>query len=100
MVRRPNNEPASDVLGKFTGSDQYKFDEHSRTLAIEMAAKLGIETRLNLNIMPRSIEFSSTALTSVIETAKEVGIEPNRIVLEILENEIINSVDHFLEEVE
>ncbi|QFU76301.1 diguanylate phosphodiesterase [Halioglobus maricola] len=100
LVRGPNNEPAGEVLGKLTGSDQYKFDEHSRTLAIEMAAKLGIDTRLNLNMMPRSIEFSSTALTSVVETAKEVGIEPNRIVLEILENEIINNVDRFREEVE
>ena len=60
-----------------------------------MAARLGLPARLNLNVLPRSIGISPTAVASVRETARRCGLRMDQIVLEILEWEIIDDFQAF-----
>lgn len=96
LIRGPGNEPASFVLQQVNPAEMHMFDEKCRTVAIKMAARFGLSTRLNLNLMPLSIESSSTSLSSVLTTAEQYHIHPDQIVIEILEREIIGNFDNFL----
>lgn len=95
LIRGLNDEPAERVLENVGASQMHRFDEESRILAIEMAAHLGLSTRLNLNFLPRSVESSQTAISSILDTAKRCHLRTDQIVLEILEREIISDFDYF-----
>lgn len=97
LVRGVNNESALEVLQRVAEADLHHFDEALRLAAIPLAAKLGIGCSLNLNLMPRSLELSSSAIRSTLEMAKQCGIEPERITLEITEREIIRDFNKFIE---
>ncbi|WP_345988653.1 diguanylate phosphodiesterase [Sulfurimonas sp. HSL1-2] len=95
LLRGVNNETAENVLSRVDADSLHRFDEESRILAIEMAARLGLPARLNLNVLPRSIGISPTAVASVRETARRCGLRMEQIVLEILEWEIIDDFEAF-----
>jgi EAL domain-containing protein (putative c-di-GMP-specific phosphodiesterase class I) len=95
LLRGVNSEPAERVLESIDDTEMHRFDEQSRILAIELAAHLGLSTRLNLNFLPRSVESSPTAISSILETAERCHLRTDQIVLEILEREIINDFDYF-----
>jgi len=95
LLRGLDSESAESVLQSVGESEMHRFDEKSRILAIEMAAKLGLSARLNLNFLPRSVGSSPTAISSILETTKRCGLRAEQIVLEILEREIIDDIDGF-----
>ncbi len=95
MIRGLNNELAEEVLNRVPTGEMHRFDERSRVLAIELAAHLGLSTHLDLNFLPLSVKSSSTAITSILEAADRRGIPHERIVLEILESEIIGDLSGF-----
>lgn len=92
LIRGPRNEPAAHVLQQVSRSDRYAFDEASRCAAIELAAELGLGCSLNLNLLPLSLTSGRTSMASTLEAAERCGIAAERIVLEIVESEIIH--DH------
>lgn len=96
LIRGLANEPANFVLQKVNPPDMHMFDETCRTVAIKMAARFGLSTRLNLNLLPLGIESSPTSLSSVLNAADQYHIHPSQIVIEILEREIISNFDKFL----
>ncbi|NEO84944.1 MAG: EAL domain-containing protein [Spirulina sp. SIO3F2] len=90
LVRGSNGESASQVFQKVHEANRYCFDETLRVNAIRNAVDLGVNCYLNLNFLPRSIEVSKTAVSSLIEVAKESGFPVNKIFLEVTESEVIN----------
>ena len=97
LVRGSNNESAWHILKQISKDDLYHFDEMLRLSAIPLAAKLGIRCSLNLNLLPGSIEHSDSSIISTLDTAEQCGISPERITLEITENEIIHDYTRFIE---
>jgi len=95
LIRGRHNESAASVLSQVQEADRHFFDERTRTHAIALAAKLGLTTRLNLNFLPLSLQTSPTAVSSVLDTAEKHNIQPDQIVLEILEKEIISDMQGF-----
>lgn len=95
LIRGLNRESAEQVLAQITADKMHAFDEQSRNLAVRIAAGLGLSTRINLNVLPRSLMTSPTVIASLLDTADENRIQPEQIVLEILEREIINDVEYF-----
>lgn len=73
----------------------HRFDEQSRLYAIRLAAHLGLNTRLNLNFLPRSTETSPCVISSLLKTCTECGLRADQIVIEILEREIISDYNAF-----
>ena len=95
LIRGEDNESAGQLFQQVTTSEMHKFDEQSRTVAIELAARMGLSTHLNLNFLPLSLESSPTAITSILATAKRYHIQPEQLVLEILEKELICDFERF-----
>lgn len=96
LIRGANREPAAHVLQRVPPGERHGFDEGARCVAVELAARLGLLCDLNLNFLPLSVESSQTSIVSTLETAQRCGIAASRIVLEILESEIIHDHDGFV----
>jgi blue light- and temperature-responsive anti-repressor len=97
LVRGPGSQPAEEIFAKIDPADKYQFDEILRTTAVRVAGRLGIRCSLNLNMLPRGLEVSKTAISSTIESAVQAGIPPHFLTIEITESEIIQNVDWFRE---
>ena len=95
LVRGAQNEPAHKVLEALQGEELYRNDEGFRIAAIKLAATLGLTCDLNLNFLPLSLETSVTFIKSTLDAAKELGIRPDRIILDMTEEEIIRDIKDF-----
>ncbi|MGO9995428.1 MAG: EAL domain-containing protein [Steroidobacteraceae bacterium] len=92
LVRGPDGAPAARVFERVPPRDLHRFDQDSRVAAIELASRLHLPCKLNLNFLPRSFYTSPTAVRSALEAAERCGITPDRLILEITEGEVID--DH------
>ncbi len=100
LIRGLNNEPASEIL-KHIGKDElYQFDERCRKVAIGLAAQLGLNCNLNLHFLPMGAEKSVTSIPSTLEVAERYGIQPERIILEISSDEMIEDHTRFAKMIE
>lgn len=97
LVRGANGEGAYQIFQQIKEADLYRFDEECRVKAIELAATLGLPCNLNLNLLPRGLEASPTAISSTMDAALRYGIDADRIILEITESEIIHNFSNFVD---
>ncbi len=95
LIRGPHNEPASHVLAGLKGARLSRLDESARAVALELAARLGLDCGLSLNLLPESHARSATSVASTLEAAECCGIGASRIILEIVESQIIHNVRGF-----
>jgi EAL domain-containing protein (putative c-di-GMP-specific phosphodiesterase class I) len=95
LIRGPSNEPAYQVLRSVPPDQKFAFDLHSRCAAIDLAARLGYEGRLNLNFLPQGLAASSIAILATLEAAKASNVAIERIVLEVTEEEVIEEPSDF-----
>lgn len=92
LVRGLNNEPAYQVIKRYSGDQMATFDAACRTKAIEVAARIGVHTHLNLNFLPSAVLNAAVGLNSMIEAANRYSFPLNRIIIEATEGEAIS--DH------
>jgi EAL domain-containing protein (putative c-di-GMP-specific phosphodiesterase class I) len=83
LVRGPHGAPGAHVFERVPPDDLHRFDLESRVAAIELASRLRLPCKLNLNFLPRSLYTSPAAVHSALEAAERSGITPDRLVLEI-----------------
>lgn len=95
LVRGHDNSSAWQVFQQVNDSNKHHFDEMLRVKALALATRLEIDCGLNLNLLPKSLEISSTAITSTMAMAEISGLPIDRITLEITESEIIDNVVWF-----
>lgn len=96
LVRGPGNEPAAHVLQRVRPHRRYCFDERSRSVAIELAARLGLPCALHINLLPRGLGARCTRPGPMLAAAEKAGIAPERLVLEIVESEAVRDHARFL----
>jgi blue light- and temperature-responsive anti-repressor len=99
LVRGLHGESAHQVLSQVDPLDLHKLDLQLRREAIRLASMLGGPCHLNLNLMPRSLALSPDAISSTLAMAEDCGIPPDHITLEITENEIIDDLRQFSEQI-
>lgn len=95
LLRGRNGEPARHVLNNVVPEDIGPLDEESRLLAINLAANLGLHTHLNLNMIPSTAISSPETVPAILASAESCGIQPEQIILEVLESEMIEDFDLF-----
>lgn len=100
LVRGINNEPAYLILNTVSSDQKYHFDSLLRQKAIALAVELGIQTRLNLNLLPESLSATDNAISSTYESAKKYNFPPGNIVIEVTESEIIRDMSGFTKTLE
>ena len=99
LIRGAKNEPALQVLASVGIETLHRFDDDARVEAVALAARLGVPCGLNLNFFPGSIDEPKSRLPELLEIAATHGFEPERIVLEVTEGEVIENYAHFAERI-
>jgi EAL domain-containing protein (putative c-di-GMP-specific phosphodiesterase class I) len=97
LVRGRANQPAGVIFGAIDPRDLHRFDRAARLRAIELAASLGLETSLSLNLLPRSLDSEPDAIDSTIEAARCARIPATNIIIEVTEGEMIHDAAGFAE---
>jgi len=97
LIRGPGNESAHQILSQVQAEAMFAFDLKARVKAIGLASRLGVSCNLNLNFLPRSLDSSAESIIATLEAAKRVNLPVNRIVLEVIEGEIIDETSRFIE---
>lgn len=95
LVRGLNNEPAYQVIKRYSGDRMAAFDSACRAKAIEVAARIGLNTNLNLNFLPSAALNEGVGLNSMIEAAHRHSFPLNRIIVEATEGEAIDNHAQF-----
>lgn len=96
LVRGPSGESAGEVLAAVAPEQRYGFDQTCRVAAIRTATRLGIATRLSINLMPNAIYDPATCIRITLAAADRYGLPVSRIVFELTEQERIRDFDHIL----
>lgn len=94
LVRGINGEPAFSVLEQVDDNNRYKFDQACRVKIIQLAARLGMKERLNINFFPNAIYKPELCIRTTLAVAKETGFPVKNIVFEITEGEKIRDEKH------
>lgn len=97
LVRGPDGAGAGSVLSQVTDQNRYVFDQACRVRAIEMAAKLGIDCRLNINFLPNEVYEPEACLQATLGAAARSGFPARNITFEFTEDEQIVDRRHLLD---
>ena len=95
LVRGLNNEPAYQVIKRYSSNQMAAFDAACRARAIEVAVRIGVSTNLNLNFLPTAAFSEAVGLNSTIEAADRHAFPLDRIILEATEGEAIGNHAQF-----
>lgn len=95
LVRGRSNESAGAVFAALQSSELHNFDRAARVQAIRLAAALGLDTGLSLNFLPQALETLPDAVSSTIDAARNAGLSPEKIFLEVTEGELIRDLAGF-----
>ncbi|AEI65863.1 EAL domain-containing protein [Corallococcus macrosporus] len=72
----------------------FQLDLAARTTAIRQAVRHGLDTHLFVNFTPTAIYDASYCLRSTVEAIHAAGIEPRRVVFEIIETDQTADAEH------
>jgi EAL domain-containing protein (putative c-di-GMP-specific phosphodiesterase class I) len=90
LIRGPNGESAASVFERIAGAALHQFDGDSRVAAMQLARRLGLGCKLNLNFLPHSLYTCPDSLQRMLAAARATGIEPERLILEVTEEEAVH----------
>ncbi|MBE7159568.1 MAG: EAL domain-containing protein, partial [Rhodospirillales bacterium] len=97
LVRGARGEGASTIISGIAAADLPEFDELCRSSAMRLAARLGIECDLHLNLVPHGFHADRDCLASTLDAAIEFNFFPERLVVEVTEAEVLGNQDRFTE---
>jgi EAL domain-containing protein (putative c-di-GMP-specific phosphodiesterase class I) len=96
LVRGPAGEGAAFVMAQVTAENVYAFDQACRVKAIELAARLGMGGRLNINFLPNAVYEPRACIRATLDAAARTGFRPDLLTFEIVESEAVASTSHLL----
>jgi EAL domain-containing protein (putative c-di-GMP-specific phosphodiesterase class I) len=94
LVRGGNGESAQRVFESVDNRTRYRFDQTCRVLAIEWAARLGMESSLSINFMPNAVYEPERCIQTTLRAAEKYGFPTDRIIFEITEGERVEDAAH------
>lgn len=96
LARGMNGEPAGTVLAQVTNENLYRFDQAARIKAIQLAAELGVQSRLSINFMPNAVYEPKTCIFATLEAAKRYDFPTRNLIFEVTETERVRDVGHLI----
>ncbi len=94
LVRGPNGEGAYTILAALNAANRYSFDQACRIRAIELACRLGLTTRLNINFSPNAVYNPGACVRQTLEAAARCGLPRSQLTFEIVEGEDFADMQH------
>jgi EAL domain-containing protein (putative c-di-GMP-specific phosphodiesterase class I) len=92
LIRGLKNNPAEFILKQIPAQEAIGFDQHARNVAIKLAARLNINTHLNLNFTPQSIENTDEYVLETIHELEKYQLPLSKLIIEITEESIIKDI--------
>ena len=97
LLRGKNNEPPMQVIHDMFNDDLAIIDNEGLNKAISLAAHLGLSKLTNLNISPLSILENPALIDNLLLNAQKSGINADKIILEILERDLVEKPEDFIQ---
>jgi len=94
LVRPVGGGSAADVLSKITDQTRYSFDQSCRVKAIELAARLEMQSLLSINFLPNAVYQPAACLQKTFEAAQRARFPMHHLMFEVTENEPSRDVGH------
>jgi len=94
LVRPTGGGSAADVLSQINEQNRYSFDQACRVKAIELAARLEMDTLLSINFLPNAVYQPAACLQRTFEAAKRAQFPVHHLMFEVTENEPSRDVGH------
>jgi len=94
LVRGLQQESAGHVFERVNDGNRYRFDQSCRVKAVEMAARLGMDSMLSINFMPNAVYRPELCIRTTLHAAETYGFPVERIIFEITESEKIEDHEH------
>jgi EAL domain-containing protein (putative c-di-GMP-specific phosphodiesterase class I) len=94
LVRPVGGGRAADILGQINEQNRYAFDQSCRVKAIELAARLGMQSLLSINFLPNAVYEPAACLRKTFEAAERVGFPLHHLMFEVTEDEQARDVEH------
>ncbi|SDS56363.1 EAL domain, c-di-GMP-specific phosphodiesterase class I (or its enzymatically inactive variant) [Halopseudomonas xinjiangensis] len=95
LVRGPENQSAYSVISRYDSNQMPFFDALCRARAIEVAARIGLQSDLNLNFLPRAAADPFAGLDSTLAAAEQHDFPVDRIIIEATEGEAFGDPARF-----
>ncbi len=89
LLHGPHNESAAATFAQVPAELAHQFDQEIRASAVRLAARLGLDCQLNVNLLPSSLLHSADALGTTLAALAASHLPVDRIILEITEGEMI-----------
>lgn len=96
LVRGTHRQSAAEIFAAVAPEALAGFDHEARLSAVVLAQRLGLRTRLSLNLLPRSVEAMPTCLEGLLQHAREAGLAPEQLLIEVTEGEVIRRPKEFI----
>lgn len=97
LVRGTGGESAAEVFGRVDGDARYHFDQKSRIQAIELAARVKLDTCLAINFMPNAVYDPSTSIEATLDAARRCSFPEDRLIFEVTEAEKVEDLTRLRE---
>jgi EAL domain-containing protein (putative c-di-GMP-specific phosphodiesterase class I) len=94
LVRPSGGGSAADVLSQINEHNRYSFDQSCRVKAIELAARLEMQSLLSINFLPNAVYQPAACLMKTLEAAARVQFPVHHLIFEVTENEPARDVGH------
>lgn len=85
---------AAPVLKRVDARNRYRFDQASRVKAIQLAAALGMETRLSINFLPNAVYEPENCIQATLAAAHTCRFPLERLIFEVTEVEKVSDKAH------
>lgn len=94
LARPIGGGSAAGVLEQINDQNRYRFDQQCRVKAIELAARLGMDTLLSINFLPNAVYQPATCLRKTLEAATAAHFPVDRLMFEVTEAEPARDAGH------
>lgn len=94
LVRGLDGSGAAQILGQVTTENRYQFDQACRIKAINLAAKLGIDSHVSINFLPNAVYEPAACIRATLNAAQKNNFPASRLIFEITENERVVDKAH------
>jgi EAL domain-containing protein (putative c-di-GMP-specific phosphodiesterase class I) len=94
LARGLGGEPARHILAQVNKGNLYAFDQACRTRAIQLASRLGLQARLNINFLPNAVYEPLACIRATLAAASSAGFPLGRLTFEVVESEALADVNH------
>lgn len=96
LIRGPHGEPPAVYFGGLSPRELYQADLESKSTALSLAKNLKLhQYKISINLLPMTLTSIEGAVETLLGYVLANGLEPEQIVVEVTEEEVVAQFDTF-----